>query len=124
MIRRKRSAGEETRVEPGGKIKKALDGTPLSGVAVTVKLAQSEVLLKDQYAGERTFSPTVYAEDGSFSLEFDVSDHALSIWPKWSLILEKDGYADEVLDISPDEPPEHVADKHLIAVAAYMKVQP
>lgn len=107
-----------------GKVKSAIDGTPLSRVAVTVKWSPSDMLPKDPYAGDRTLSPTVSASDGSCSLEFDVTDYSLSIWPKWLLILKKDGCSDEAVDISPDEPPEHVAEKHLIAVAAYMRMQP
>jgi hypothetical protein len=38
--------------------------------------------------------------------------------------LEKQGYADEVIDISPNELPASGAERQLIVVAAYMRPQP
>jgi hypothetical protein len=57
-------------------------------------------------------------------LTFDTDERAFSVWPRWSLILEKQGYADEVIDISPNELPASGAERQLIVVAAYMRPQP
>jgi hypothetical protein len=109
--------------EVRGTIKGAADGKPISGVNVSAKCAQSEVFLKDPNAPSVTVlagTSTVSAQDGTFSLRFDVDAHALSSWPRWSLILRKQGYAEEGIDISPDDK----AEKQRIVVAAYMKSQP
>jgi hypothetical protein len=110
--------------EVRGRIKKSIDGTPLAGVAVTIKRTQAGVPPKFPYAGDETDGPTISAEDGSFSLRFDTYEGTLSVLPKWSLILKKERYADEVIDISPDKEPAIGSETHLIAVAAYMRVQP
>ena len=39
----------------------------------------------------------------------------------WSLVLRKDGYAAEVIDISPEAEPEPGEETHLISVVAYMR---
>ncbi len=109
--------------EVRGRIK-AVDGTPVSGVTVSMKWAQSEVLLKDPDAPQvivPDVSSVVSAQDGTFSLTFDTDEHAFSVWPRWSAILKKQGYADEVIDISPDELQATGADRQLIVVAAYMR---
>jgi hypothetical protein len=112
--------------EVRGRIK-AVDGRPLSGVSVSVKWAQSEVLPKDPdspQVTEPSGSSTGSAQDGTFSLTFDTDERAFTVWPSWSLILEKEGYADEVIDISPDELPASGAERQLIVVAACMRSQP
>ncbi len=92
-----------------------------------MKWAQSEILLKDPDAPQVTEpdgSSAVSAQDGTFSLTFDTDERAFSVWPRWSVILKKQGYADEVIDISPDELQASGAERQLIVVAAYLRSQP
>jgi hypothetical protein len=44
--------------------------------------------------------------------------------PKWSLTLAKEGYADEVIDISPSKEPESTKATNQTVVVAYMKAKP
>jgi hypothetical protein len=74
-------------------------------------------------AGGPTFGPTSTTSNGSFSLRFDANEGGFKVWPKWSLILKKGGYADEVIDISPEGEPASATETQLIAVVAYMRVE-
>lgn len=98
-----------------GRINDFTDGKPLAGVRVS--LEASEVFLNT--------GPVPTAADGSFFLRFRVSDGAFGTgMPRWSLTLEKEGYADEVVDISPTREPTSTKVTNQIAVVAFMKAKP
>jgi hypothetical protein len=99
-----------------GRVKSASDGTPLAGVRITL---EATTLFA-------TTSPTVTATDGSFLLRFTVSDGDFGpggAMPRWSLTLAREGYADEVIDISPTREPESAKITNQIFVVAYMRLQ-
>ena len=97
-----------------GRIKSSSEGTPLAGVRITLEATS---LFSDT-------SPTVTGADGSFSLRFSVSDGAFVAggMPKWSLVLAREGYVEEVIDISPTGEPTSATSTNQIMVVAYMRI--
>jgi hypothetical protein len=102
--------------EVRGRVKSASDGAPLAGVRITLEAGSLFA----------TTSPAMTATDGTFSLRFTVSDGAFGpvAMPKWSLTLAKEGYFDELIDISPTKEPESAKITNQIFVVAYMRTQP
>ena len=84
--------------EVRGTLKDCSGGSPLAGVRVT--LGASALFVKP--------NRPVTGVDGRFLLQFSVSDGEFvsGEMPHWSLTLSKEGYADEVVDISPSREPE------------------
>jgi hypothetical protein len=99
--------------EVRGTIKDSASGAPLAGVDVAL---EASGLL------ERP-TPTVTGNDGSFSLRFRVSDGEFvpDRLPRWSLTLAKEGYSEEVIDVSPSEEPK--SPKSKVVVLAYMRAK-
>jgi hypothetical protein len=87
------------RYEVRGKIRSSSTKAPLSGVLVTLKYTD----------GSSKQDSIETASDGSFLLSFEVGDDEFAVgrMPKWSLVLTKEGFADEILDISPTKEPSH-----------------
>lgn len=101
--------------EVRGRIKSSADGSPLTGVMVTLKASS---LFTES-------GPVWTGPDGSFVLGFEVSDGAFSPrrMPQWSLTLVKEGYVDEVIDISPAKEPTSSKTTNTIVVVGYLRAK-
>ena len=99
--------------EVRGVIRDVAGETPLAGVTITLKAGS---LFKDA-------EPCFTNADGTFSLIFTVSDGAFSsdTMPSWSLAMMKQGYHEQVVDISPSKEPQLEKAVNLVSVVAYMK---
>src|SRR4051794_26553441 len=83
--------------EISGVVRGAADGAPLTGVTATL-----------QAGGIRESSfPVVTGPDGSVRASFRVADSQFmrGELPKWTLVLTKEGYEDQALDVSPTHTP-------------------
>ncbi len=80
-------------------VQNATDARPLPGVGVEIQ---------GHLTFDRDQSPPVTAADGVFTASCRVSDvHFLGDkLPTWLLVLSKDGYQDEVIEISPTRKPD------------------
>jgi hypothetical protein len=102
-----------------GVIKSVLDGAPLDGVSISLQLEPA-----NKPEGWRPPSNLIRARaqsqpDGRFSIQFDTDDIEASAHTKWTLVLTKTGFVDELVDISPEKEPETFS--NTIAVVAYMR---
>lgn len=97
--------------EVRGTIKDFTGGTPLAGVRISL-----------EGSGLDGVETPVTGSDGSFLLRFSVGDIEFlpDEMPKWSLSLAKEGYADEVIDISPSKEPESSRIVNVIVLQSYM----
>ena len=101
-------------------VRDVADGRPLSGVHVDI---QGELVIDHDSSPPR--SPEVTGDDGVFTSRCRAYDTAFrgEELPKWSIVLTKSGYEDEVLDISPSQRPDSGREKRRIVVYAYMRPQ-
>jgi len=104
-----------------GVILSAVDGAPLAGVGVTLKLQPRIKPTRWVGAHERIVGPTSSAPDGAFSFNTEIDDVEFDLLPRWVLILTKTGYDDAVVDIGPHGEPKSGSSPYLIAVVAYMR---
>lgn len=95
--------------EVRGVLKECSGGVALAGARVN--LEGSGILVKPTYA--------MTGDDGGFSLRFRIRDSEFSPgqMPHWSLTLSKEGFADEVVDISPSQEPKSSAPNPIVVVA-------
>ncbi len=97
-----------------GTVRSAKDGEPIKGVTVTLKVNDADA----------EFSrPLVFLKDGQFEGEFRVGDSVFfgKKLPTFTLVLSKDGYFDEHVDISPKKDPGETDELTRFVVVAYMR---
>jgi hypothetical protein len=99
-----------------GVIKSAEGGAPLAGVSISLKA--------DGIFGKEKF-PIVTEADGTFGVDYEVMDIQFmrAELPTWALVLSKEGYSDEIIDISPTRKPDSPKTTTHIVVVAYMKAK-
>jgi len=106
--------------EVRGRITSVADGSPLADVRIVLKAPWVTVVGMGTEA-----DPAVTAYDGKFLLTLEAPDVAFDARGsvnEWSLILSKEGYLDEVIDVSPSqEPPKSGSGKTQIIVVASMR---
>jgi hypothetical protein len=95
-------------------VRQTSDGRAVEAVGVTLEAEHvrnwPEMLLTDKA--------------GRLSFTFSVSD--IAFWPegtlpRWRLVLSKDGYHDELVDISPRQAPQSRKEVRQMIVTAYMR---
>ncbi|MBI3821824.1 MAG: hypothetical protein HY289_03985 [Planctomycetes bacterium] len=93
---------------------KGIDGAPLQDVNVT---------LKAEHFSEAPNFPVSTGPDGSVRFSFRVRDTVLhhDAMPKWSLLLSKQGFHDEEIDITLKQKPESPKRETQLVVAAFMR---
>jgi len=98
-----------------GIVKSATDGSPIRGVQVT---------LQADGVSHQTRFPFTTEADGKLRAMFRISDQEFfpeGTLPKWSLILVKERFQDEEIDISPMQRPTSGGQETQIEVVAYMR---
>jgi len=95
-------------------VRSAVDASPLAGVTVRTDAGQMT---------PREDGPAVTAPDGSFGATISVRDSEFfgNKHPRWTLTLARDGYADELIDISPQRQPESGSPPTQLVVVAYLR---
>ncbi len=107
--------------EVRGTIRSAIDGKPIAGVDLVLLCTPAGTPPKSPDALGGPHGLDASRTDGSFSLRFEHGEDFWRVWPVWSLVLRKDGYAAEVFDISQEAEPAAGPETHLISVVAYMR---
>lgn len=97
-------------------VRDAADARPLAEVAIEI---QGDLIFdRDQYPpttnADGVFAPSCYAPDYQFFHD------AL---PTWSLVLSREGYHNEIIDISPTRKPDTGREERRIVVVAYMRAR-
>jgi len=97
-----------------GVVKNSTDGNPINEVSVTLDVGAVD---KDT-----PFTVSI-GRDGSFGASFRVADGVfIGIdMPKWTLVLSKPGFQDEIIDVSPREQPESKKVTNAVVVVAYLR---
>lgn len=100
--------------EISGFVQSAADDTPLPGVTIALKA--------DGLRGESPF-PLITGEDGKFRAAFRVGDIAFTHGdlPKWTLVLSKDGYQNQTLEIRFTQKPESTSKTTTIPIEGRLK---
>jgi hypothetical protein len=95
-------------------VRDAADARPLFGVRVEI---QGHLYL------DRDPGPPVTVPDGTFAASCSAPDFQFvgDNLPTWSLVLSKDGYHDEIIDISPARRPGSGPAENRIVVVAYLR---
>ncbi len=107
-----------------GVVRNAVDGAPLDGVAVSLKLQPRTPPTKWVGAHERTAGAASSDANGSFSVQTVIDDVEFKVTPRWVLSLTKEGFEETIVDISQREQPKSGSPPYLIAVVAYMRASP
>ena len=88
-----------------GIVKDAADGSSLRGVSISLKASATSEPIPHMYTGPQPTPalPMRTDERGLFEVSLqDVDQVVISLRPQWNLVLTKEGYHTETIDISPD----------------------
>jgi hypothetical protein len=97
-------------------VRDAADARPLADVEVGI---QGELIIR------RDESPSITNADGVFTASCYADDYQFfpDQLPTWSLVLSKEGYHDEAIDISPARKPDSGWEERRVVVVAYMRAR-